>query len=31
MSGSALMAAGLQMPALNPDHAALLHVKEVAS
>jgi alpha-galactosidase len=31
MSGSALMAAGLQMPALLPDQTALLHVKEVPS
>ena len=31
MRGSALMAAGLQMPALNADHAALVHVKEAVS
>ncbi|WP_028046762.1 alpha-galactosidase [Cellulomonas sp. URHE0023] len=30
MTGAALLAAGLQMPALNPDQAALVHVKDVA-
>jgi len=29
MTGAALMGAGVQVPALNPDHAALLHVREV--
>lgn len=31
LSGAALMSAGIQMPALDPDHAALIHLSEVAS
>lgn len=31
LSGRALMSAGLQMPAMNPDRVALIHLTEVAS
>lgn len=31
LTGAALMGAGLQMPALDPDHAAVIHLSEVAS